>query len=104
MFRKYIAVFFKLMLEIRMSEKLTYKTNGTCSKSIDLMIKDNLVESVKFSGGCPGNLLGITELIRGMDVHAIINKLEGVTCGRKNTSCPDQLAKALRRYIEDSKN
>ena len=84
-----------------MAETLTYITKGTCSRSIDVRISDNLVESVEFKGGCPGNLIGINELVKGMDVNDVVERLEGVKCGSKDTSCPDQLSKALRKYLEN---
>ncbi len=73
-----------------------YKTQGTCSQRIFFEIEDGKVRNVQFLGGCNGNLKGIGSLVEGMDVDAIISRLEGTTCGMKNTSCPDQLAKALK--------
>ena len=78
----------------------TYKTQGTCSRSITLEINDGVLEDVLFFGGCNGNLKGISALCKGMNIDDIISKLEGTTCGFKNTSCPDQLAKALKAYKE----
>ncbi len=78
--------------------KFTYKTNGVCSRSIDIEVEDNVVNSVSFVGGCNGNLKGIGELVRGMKVDDVIVKLENVKCGLKNTSCPAQLAEALKKY------
>ncbi len=75
--------------------KATYKTQGTCSTTIELDIEDNVVKEVFFWGGCSGNLQGITRLVRGMKVADVIEKLEGVRCGNRSTSCPDQLCKAL---------
>lgn len=75
---------------------MRYITSGTCSKAIDIEVKDGIVESVVFLGGCPGNLIGIGELVKGMKVEDVISKCEGIRCGYKNTSCPDQLAKALK--------
>lgn len=77
---------------------MTYKTRGTCSQAIDFDIKDGKVYNVKFLGGCNGNLKGIGALVEGMEVAEVIKRLEGTTCGFKNTSCPDQLAKALKEY------
>ncbi len=74
----------------------TYRTKGTCSQLITFDIEDNKVKNVKFIGGCPGNLLGITKLVEGMDKDEVIARIEGVRCGAKQTSCPDQLAKALK--------
>ena len=77
---------------------MTYKTKGTCSQAIDFDIKDGKVYNVKFLGGCDGNLKGIGALVEGMEVAEVIKRLEGTTCGFKNTSCPDQLAKALKEH------
>ena len=78
---------------------MTYKTKGTCSQTIDFDIVDGKVQNVKFMGGCNGNLKGIASLVEGMAVEDVINKLEGIQCGFKDTSCPDQLAKALKQYV-----
>ena len=76
-----------------------YKTKGTCSQRIYFEIEDNKVKNVSFVGGCNGNLKGISALIEGADVHEVISKLEGIRCGMKSTSCPDQLARALKEAI-----
>ena len=73
-----------------------YKTKGTCSQRIFLEIEDGKLLNVQFLGGCNGNLKGISSLVQGMDVDEVIARLEGTTCGMKPTSCPDQLAKALK--------
>ena len=73
-----------------------YKTKGTCSQKIFIEIEDSKINSVEFLGGCNGNLKGIGALVEGMDVADVIARLEGTTCGMKSTSCPDQLAKALK--------
>ena len=73
-----------------------YKTKGTCSHRILFEINDGKVEKVQFIGGCNGNLQGISKLVEGMDVDAVIERIEGIHCGFKPTSCPDQLAKALK--------
>ena len=75
----------------------TYQTSGTCSREIHFEIEDGKVKNVQYIGGCNGNLKGIGALIEGMDVQDAITRLEGITCGPKNTSCPDQLAKALKK-------
>jgi uncharacterized protein (TIGR03905 family) len=72
-----------------------YKTSGTCSRSILFDIEDGKVKNVQFIGGCNGNLKGIAALVEGMDVDTVIERVQGVTCGMKKTSCPDQLAQAL---------
>ena len=74
---------------------MQYKTSGTCSTMIDLEVDGDIIKSVAFTGGCNGNLKGICSLVRGMKVYDAIEKLQGIKCGFKNTSCPDQLAKAL---------
>ena len=73
-----------------------YKTRGTCSQQILFDIEDGKVKNVQFIGGCNGNLKGIGSLVEGMDVDEVISRLEGTTCGSKATSCPDQLAQALK--------
>ena len=77
----------------------TSKTSGVCSQKIDFDIVDGKVHNVRFTGGCNGNLQGIGRLIEGMDVHEAISRLEGVRCGMKPTSCPDQLARALKEHV-----
>ena len=74
---------------------MQYKTSGTCSTMIDLEVDGDIIKSVAFTGGCNGNLKGICSLVRVMKVDDAIEKLQGIKCGFKNTSCPDQLAKAL---------
>ena len=73
-----------------------HKTKGTCSQKIFFEIEDNKVKNVQFLGGCNGNLKGIGSLVDGMDIDDVIARLEGTTCGMKSTSCPDQLATALK--------
>ena len=75
---------------------MQYRPKGVCSQSIDFDIEDNKVKNVSFVGGCSGNLQGISRLIEGMDVNEAISRIEGLRCGFKSTSCPDQLAKALK--------
>lgn len=81
----------------------TYKTSGVCASTINIDIQDNIVKSVEFIGGCPGNLLGITHLVKDMPVDEVIEKLQGIDCRSKNTSCPDQLSKALLKWKEEQK-
>lgn len=78
-----------------------YKTSGTCSRSIDFEIENGKVKNVRFHGGCDGNLKGISSIVDGMSVEDVIARLEGIRCGFKSTSCPDQLAKALRKAVEN---
>lgn len=75
-----------------------YKTQGVCSKSIHFEVEDNKVKNVSFVGGCNGNLKGIGSLVEGMDIDEIIARLDGTICGSKKSSCPDQLAQALKAY------
>ncbi|MFD3156092.1 TIGR03905 family TSCPD domain-containing protein [Haloimpatiens sp. FM7330] len=77
----------------------TYKTNGVCSRQINFDIVDGKLKNVSFIGGCDGNLKGICSLIDGLEVNDVIKKLEGIKCGSKSTSCPDQLAKALKEIL-----
>jgi len=76
-----------------------YKTSGTCSQKIFFEIEDNILTHVQFLGGCNGNLKGISALVEGMEVSEVIKRLEGTTCGMKSTSCPDQLATALKQAL-----
>ena len=78
---------------------MIYKTKGTCSTSIDVELKDGVIDSVKFTGGCNGNLQGISALVKGMKPEEAISRLKGIRCGFKPTSCPDQLAHALEDMI-----
>jgi len=76
-----------------------YKTKGTCSQKIFFDIEDGKVTNVQFLGGCNGNLKGISALVEGMPVEEVIRRVEGIRCGLKSTSCPDQLARALKEVI-----
>ena len=78
--------------------EFTHKPKGVCSKLMELDIEDGKVKSLKVTGGCSGNLQGIARLVAGMDVDEAISRMEGVRCGYKSTSCPDQLAQALKEY------
>lgn len=83
-------------------KSLTYQTFGTCSKFINVSIDDDgLVSDVQFIGGCAGNTTGIAQLVRGMRPEDVIKRLEGVRCGYKPTSCPDQLTLALRKLMSE---
>ena len=74
----------------------TYKTKGTCSREIVFDVENGKVKNVQFIGGCNGNLKGIGALVEGMDIDEVIARVEGIHCGMKSTSCPDQLAQALK--------
>ncbi len=78
--------------------KFTYTTKGVCSRQIELEINDNIVTEAKFIGGCSGNTQGVSALVKGMKVDEAISRLEGIRCGMKSTSCPDQLAQALKEF------
>ena len=78
---------------------MKYKTQGTCSSYIDIELKDGVIDFVKFTGGCNGNLQGICALVKGMSPEEAISKLKGIRCGFKSTSCPNQLARALESML-----
>lgn len=78
--------------------KITYRPKGVCSKLMDIEIEDGKIKSVKVTGGCSGNLQGISSLLKGMDVDEAISRMDGIRCGVKATSCPDQIAQALKQY------
>lgn len=80
---------------------MVYKTKGTCSQAIKVEEENGIITSVEFVGGCAGNTAGIAKLVTGMNVDDVIRKLEGTTCGMRPTSCPDQLAKALKKLKEE---
>lgn len=80
-------------------ESFTYKTNGVCSKEINITIENGILTQVSFKSGCNGNLQAIGRLVQGMTVEDVIKKLEGITCNGNGTSCPDQLSKALKEHI-----
>lgn len=77
---------------------MDYRTKGVCSSSIHFEVTDNKVTNVSFVGGCSGNTQGVARLIEGMDIDDAICRLDGIRCGFKSTSCPDQLAQALKSY------
>lgn len=76
-----------------------FNTKGVCAKNIEFEVDGDIVKNVKFNGGCNGNLKGIASLVEGLKIEDVIKKLEGLTCGAKDTSCPDQLAKALKEVV-----
>lgn len=84
--------------------KFQYYTQGTCSKLINLDIENEKIKDIEFIGGCQGNLTGICNLVKGMEVKEVIEKLGGITCGPKSTSCPDQLAQCLNAYLLQTKS
>ena len=78
----------------------TFKTRGTCSRAINFAVAGDRIKSVQFVGGCSGNTQGIAKLVQGMDVNDAIARLQGIDCNGRGTSCPDQLATALKSYME----
>ena len=78
----------------------SYKTTGVCSRTIDFEVEDGILKNVKFNGGCAGNTQGVSKLAVNRPIDEVISLLEGIKC-RNNTSCPDQLAKALKEYKEN---
>lgn len=78
---------------------MDFRPHGVCSQMIRVEVENDIVKGVQFLGGCAGNTKGVASLVKGMDVHEAISRLEGITCGAKATSCPDQLAKALKLAI-----
>ncbi len=79
--------------------RITYKTEGTCSTHIEVEVENGIVKDVAFWGGCNGNLQGICRLVKGLKAEEVIAKLEGIQCGHRPTSCPDQLSKAIRQAM-----
>ncbi|RHP66472.1 TIGR03905 family TSCPD domain-containing protein [Bacteroides sp. OF04-15BH] len=79
--------------------KVEFKTKGTCSSLIEIQTEQGIIEEVRFQGGCNGNLKGICSLVKGMPVAEVIQRLEGIRCGARPTSCPDQLAQALKETL-----
>ena len=84
-----------------MTNKFTFYPQGVCSMMIEIELEDDIIRDVVFTGGCNGNLSGISKLIKGMKAEDVVEKLEGTTCGFKDTSCPDQLSKALRAAMAE---
>ena len=82
--------------------RCSYRPRGVCSQEMEFDIEDGVVRNLQVMGGCSGNLQGIARLVEGMPVDEVIRRLEGVRCGFKPTSCPDQLAKALRAYQQEA--
>jgi len=82
-----------------MTRHLTHTCVGTCSRQIDIELDNDIIRSVRFTGGCDGNTQGVAALVRGMKVEEAIGRLEGIDCRGRGTSCPDQLARALRQAL-----
>lgn len=83
--------------------KTLYKTQGTCSQYIEVAAEDGIVKAVRFMGGCDGNLQGICRLVEGQPVEQVIARLNGIRCGNKFTSCPDQLCRALEQLLSENR-
>ena len=81
--------------------KISYRPRGVCSRLMEIEVEDGRIVSVEVTGGCDGNLQGISRLLAGMEVEEAIRRMEGIRCGLKPTSCPDQLARALRAYQQE---
>jgi len=79
--------------------KVTYKPDEVCAKEIHFELDGNIIKDVEFVGGCPGNALGLVQLVKGMEAESVIDRLQGILCRHRSTSCPDQLAKALKEQI-----
>ncbi len=79
----------------------SFKTNGVCAREIAIEVENNIVKQVQFYGGCGGNTQGVAKLVEGMTIDEVISKLSGIRCGFKSTSCPDQLATALKQIKEE---
>lgn len=85
-----------------MANTFTYKTRGTCSQMMTFTIVNNILENVEIIGGCAGNLAGISRVVKNMNIDEVIEAFQGVPCGNRGTSCPDQIATALKQYKEQS--
>ncbi len=85
-----------------MTGSFSYKTRGVCSREINISVRDGVIESVQYIGGCSGNTQGVAALVKGMSVDEAIDRLSGIKCGFKSTSCPDQLAQALKQFKENN--
>ena len=81
---------------------MKYATSGVCSREIEFEVVDGKLHNVRYLGGCNGNLQGVGALVEGMEVHEAITRLKGIKCGMKGTSCPDQLATALEKYLNEN--
>ena len=83
-------------------DRFTYTTRGVCARAIDIAIENGIIIEVRYHGGCSGNTQGVAALVKGLSVTEAIERLSGIRCGLKSTSCPDQLAKALSAYLENN--
>jgi len=85
-----------------MKNHIEYKTRGTCSRMINVELEDGIITDCSFVGGCAGNTQGVAALVKGMKAEDAIKRMRGIRCGFKDTSCPDQLARALEKALEES--
>ena len=83
-----------------MKKHIEYKTKGTCSKMVIMDIEDDVIVDCSFVGGCPGNTTGVAALVKGMKTGEVVERLKGIKCGLKSTSCPDQLAIAVEEALK----
>ena len=83
-------------------ETFAYEPKGVCARQLVITVDDNRIADIEIIGGCPGNLLGISNLLKGMEIDEVIKRFNGVPCGRKPTSCPDQIATALMAYKQQA--
>jgi uncharacterized protein (TIGR03905 family) len=88
------------MKEVLIMKKVSYIPEQVCAKEINFELEGNIVTNVEFVGGCPGNALGLVSLVKGMEIEKVIEKLQGILCRNRATSCPDQLTKALREHVQ----
>lgn len=94
---------YSVIMDPMNSRKITYRPHGICAYEISIEIdEENRVQEVEFLGGCDGNHKGLNALCKGMKAEEIVRRLEGISCGMKNTSCPDQLARALKTVLEEA--
>ena len=80
-------------------EKITYSTFGVCSRQIEIIVDEGIIKDLRFIGGCSGNTQGISSLVKGMKIEDVVERLEGIKCGPRPTSCPDQVSRALKQYL-----
>ncbi len=85
---------------LKQDDKYIHQNKGVCSSAVEFEVNDGILRNVHFVGGCNGNTTGIGKLVEGMEIHDVIDRLQGVKCGMRATSCPDQLATALKAYLE----
>ncbi len=90
------------VVEINMKKQIEYKTKGTCSRMVSVETEDDIITDCIFVGGCSGNTQGVAALVKGMKIEDAISKMKGIRCGFKETSCPDQLAKALEKILNET--